>query len=814
MTNGRIGTVLRHVRRLAAARHAESTPDRGLLERFVADHDEAAFEALVRRHGPMVLGVCRRVLRHPEDTEDAFQAAFLVLARRAAAVRKADSLGSWLHGVAYRVAANLRRDLARRRARESVVADPPDSAAAAEVSWLDVRVALDEELARLPERFRAPLVLCYLEGKTCDEAARELGWSVGTLRGRLERGRDLLRSRLTRRGLALSAALLGAALTHDASAALPATLVGAAAKIAAGAVPAPVAALAGGVLRTMFVTKVKAVTLLLFAVMALGTAGVALHQAATAQPAAVESVAKAPVGEPPVAKPEPAAAPLAPAPAADDFGAEVKGLRAQVTLAKAKFALGEAIKVNYVLKNVSKEEQTIWHSGFWPNHLIVVKDADGKEPDLTDFGKQLRKAFSPGGERGKNAPVKVPAGDEDAAYEKYDVTWLYNISKSGRYTVQYIYEEKQGGWEGRLPSNEAAFEFDADEKKDRTTEKDGVRFELLVPNTAWTIPEAKVGAVTPIALGLRITNGTKKAYRFNLHDTLIPEVKGPDGKTIELGVGELATDLRREADCPLVEPGSSVVFMLDAAFYRMPEGRVTLRCNRLSNQWFVLDDAKPGRYQVRVTYRNDADQFTTSGGRMVLKDVWTGDVPTPFVEVTIVKPDPKEADDEGYAASKAVRTGDVEFQAVVQKKRLVAEPGIQRSIDLGVRFTNRGDKPLTFSLFDTIRPTLKTADGKALRVDGGRDDAARRPGPIVVAAGKSETVRWRARLESPDDGKSFRLSWTDGTGMSWYTDDVRSGKYLLSFEYDHSKNDKFWTGKATTNDVEIEVVVPEGAKRE
>src|SRR5262249_42313651 len=246
-------------------------------------------------------------------------------------------------------------------------------------------------------------------------------------------------------------------------------------------------------------------------------------------------------------------------------------------------------------------------------------------------------------------------------------------------------------------------------------------------------------------------------------------------------VGEVPTDLRREADCPLVEPGSSVVLLLDAAFYRMPDGHLCLRGNRGRNQWFVLDGVKPGRYQVRVTYRNDADVFRTSGGLIVLKDVWTGDVPTPFVEVSVVKPEAAGEKEEGYAASKAVRTGDVEFQAVVQNKRLVAEPGIQGSIDLGVRFTNRGDKPLTFSLFDTIRPVLKTADGKALsRVDGGRD-GTRRVEPIVVAPGKSETVRWRARLESPDDGKSFRLSWTDGTGQEWYFDDVRSGKYLLSF---------------------------------
>src|SRR5262249_7152167 len=150
-----------------------------------------------------------------------------------------------------------------------------------------------------------------------------------------------------------------------------------------------------------------------------------------AQPAGVEPREEAPAGEPPVAKPEPE--PVRPAPAADDGGAEVKGLRAQVALAKAKFAVGEPIVGKYVVKNVSKEEQTIWHSGFWANHQIIVKDTAGKEPALTDFGKQLRKAFSPGGERFKNVAVKVPAGGEDAAYEQYDLNWLYDLNRSGRY---------------------------------------------------------------------------------------------------------------------------------------------------------------------------------------------------------------------------------------------------------------------------------------------------------------------------------------------------------------------------------------------
>src|SRR5262249_3232702 len=150
--------------------------------------------------------VCRRTLHNVHDAEDACQASFLVLARRAGSIRKRACLASWLHSVAYRAASRLRRDLARRHARERPCPDEPP-APVHDVSWRDVQAVVDAELARLPERFRAPLLLCYLEGKTRDQAASELGWSLDTLRGRLERGRNLLRARLTRRGLTLSAAL-------------------------------------------------------------------------------------------------------------------------------------------------------------------------------------------------------------------------------------------------------------------------------------------------------------------------------------------------------------------------------------------------------------------------------------------------------------------------------------------------------------------------------------------------------------------------------------------------------------------------------
>lgn len=140
------------------------------------------------------------------------------------------------------------------------------------------------------------------------------------------------------------------------------------------------------------------------------------------------------------------------------YGPNVKGLRAKVSLEKERFTVGEAITTHYDVRNVSPLELTVWHSGFWPNHQVLVNDADGHEPALTPLGAQTRKAFSPGGDRSKNAPLKIAPGESDDAEGRYNLCTLYDLSKPGRYTVQIVYEEKQGGWEGRLPSNVLAFE--------------------------------------------------------------------------------------------------------------------------------------------------------------------------------------------------------------------------------------------------------------------------------------------------------------------------------------------------------------------
>ena len=267
------------MRRQIALRDAGGATDRDLLQRFAHGRDGDAFAALVQRHGPMVLGVCRRVLRREQDAEDAFQATFLVLARKAGSIGQPERLGNWLYGVAGRVARKDRVDAGRRRAHEQRVTDMSPRQPTREAGWEDLREVLDDEVRRLPDNFRAPFVLCYLQDMTREEAAVRLGWSPGAVKGMLERGREVLRSRLARRGVALSLGSLAAALSGDAlSAAVPATLmdftVRAAVAFAARDVAAAgsAAALAEGVLQAMWMTRLK-VWLAAFLVLGLALTG-------------------------------------------------------------------------------------------------------------------------------------------------------------------------------------------------------------------------------------------------------------------------------------------------------------------------------------------------------------------------------------------------------------------------------------------------------------------------------------------------------------------------------------------------------------
>jgi RNA polymerase sigma factor (sigma-70 family) len=275
MPTAPIDTLIQHLRRAVLVQDEARKTDGQLLESFLGSKDEAAFAALVRRHGPMVLSVCRRVVGNHHDAEDAFQVTFLVLARKASAVKPREMVANWLHGVAYRTGLKARALAAKRQAREQQVPQMPEPEAMQHDQWHDLQPLLDQELNGLPKTYRLAIVLCDLEGKSIKEATRQLGCPQGTLAGRLARGRKMLAKRLANRGVVLSAGALAAIIAQKGAAAnVPtalmmntvqaATLIAARQALASGTISTRVAALTEGVLKTMFLSKMKTANVILF----------------------------------------------------------------------------------------------------------------------------------------------------------------------------------------------------------------------------------------------------------------------------------------------------------------------------------------------------------------------------------------------------------------------------------------------------------------------------------------------------------------------------------------------------------------------
>jgi RNA polymerase sigma factor (sigma-70 family) len=295
---GQINRVLQHLQRALLTQNGESLSDGQLVEGFIRRREEAALEILIRRHGPMVLAVCRRILGNHHDAEDAFQATFLVLVRKASSINPREMVGNWLYGVACNTALKARALAARRKSREKQVMHMPEPEGAANRSDNDLAALLDQELKLLPDKYRSVIVLCDLEGKTRKEVASQLGWPEGTVAGRLARARTLLARRLEKHGLALAAAAMPAALAESAAlAAVPtsltqstlqaALLFSAGKAAAAGAISLKVLTLTEGVLKTMLVTKLKIATAIVVAagIIALQT-GILSYRTSAAEPGA------------------------------------------------------------------------------------------------------------------------------------------------------------------------------------------------------------------------------------------------------------------------------------------------------------------------------------------------------------------------------------------------------------------------------------------------------------------------------------------------------------------------------------------------
>jgi RNA polymerase sigma factor (sigma-70 family) len=456
MTTTQAGAVLRHIHRLAA-RQSAAADDRQLLERFTAGRDEAAFAELVRRHGPMVLGVCRRVLRNLHDAEDGFQATFLMLARKAAVIGRRGSVGGWLYQVAYTTALKAKERAAARQRHEQRAAGRAPADPLDEVSGRELLAVLDQELAALPERLRVPLVLSFLEGQTRDEAARALGCSLGTLKRRLEEGRQQLRARLGRRGLALSAALLATGVVAPP---LPAALAAATARAAAEKAAVVSAAVAALVRPVPAARASRAVGAVLVAVglVAVGAGLLAARGPALGGPAAAD--------EPQGAR---AGAKEPPAPVADEkkelaFVGRVVGADGRPAAGADVALLGEAR---------SNPPNTVWLGSKVLAHGRA--DADGKfrltaaRAALADY----REVYVIAGKAGHGpawalaelktpspetlvrlAPEKIVRGrlldlqGQPAVGVRVSVSYLYDPSSKGHVLVNALSKEGFPAWPG------------------------------------------------------------------------------------------------------------------------------------------------------------------------------------------------------------------------------------------------------------------------------------------------------------------------------------------------------------------------------
>jgi RNA polymerase sigma factor (sigma-70 family) len=388
---GGLKTVVRRIRGMAGLPAVHECSDRQLLERFANIGEQAAFAALVERHGPLVLGVCRRVLRNTEDAEDAFQATFMVLAKKAGSDFWQNSISNWLHGVAHRVALKTRTQRLRQRQRDltyqpaEATGDNPTD----QMTWGELRSVLDSELARLPARYRAPLLLCYLEGKTRDEAAAQLGWSAGSVKGRLERGRDLLRRRLARRGLTISAALC-ASLLPETAGAMPAHLAAATLQAATGfatgtavGVSAQTLSLAQGIMQALLLTRIKIAAVLLIGVSVMSVAAVATHQAFSDAPRTTPPVAEANVVQQP-AEPAPPtdAAPETMPPVEDALPTKQRGQVVSVTPRKSALEVRVGVNKNVRLLACKVDEATQFFLNEQPAELGLADIPPGSQVAL------------------------------------------------------------------------------------------------------------------------------------------------------------------------------------------------------------------------------------------------------------------------------------------------------------------------------------------------------------------------------------------------------------------------------------------------
>ena len=826
MANSPLGTVLSRLRTILEPANAEAT-DRELLRRFVAGcdqaafgeeaprvamlgtnasilaSDQAAFGELVRRHGPMVLGVCRRLLGDAHAAEDAFQAVFLVLVRRARAVPWRESLGGWLHGTARRVALRAKARAGRgfdagRAPAPSASPDPSEEAAAREL-----RRVLDQELQGLPAKYRAPLVLCDMEGKTHEQAARELGWPKGSLAKRLNGAREQLRARLVRRGVTLSAGALAVFTANEVTAAPSAALAAAAMLAAEGGASTTATALAQGVIQAMWFTKVKTAAVLLLALAVAGTlAGLGAYRAWGARAAAPA----------PEAKPSPAPAedkmvmPIDKA-VVYNVGFAQAG-EAFLTLSEGAAAVAdrpEDVKANVqlFLSAVEENRKRVLSVPAGPRLALL---AVGPPLDFGDVvaavgltrrgGKlDLEMAYTSGRAEGKefrrNVPwrplVQVPV---DLAPGRYQLTVTWQARKA-----------LPAGDAWNVPPTVSTCEFavtGGDRRESKAVRANGAEFTAFI--TA-RLPAPPRDGARDVEIGLRIANVSDHPVMFNRMDTVALSLTAPDGKAREWRYERLRS---RQVPPVQLDAGKDVTIPFNGRLTWSDDGK-TMRLGGTDDSaghwWF--DGLLPGKYLLTADYENTA---AADSALPVRGPYWRGKVQAEPVAFEIL---------EAPNASKPVRVEGLEFTALAPARVAVPPAGQTADVDLGLRIVNVSDKPIALEVNDVLNPRLVAPNGKEpLKPDVGRDGSPRPRPPVTLAPGDSWTWRPEARLQWTTDRAALQLCGPDGRGVPgfWCFGTLHAGKYGLIVGYSNSvaKQDDVavWVGKAMTEPVDFEIAGP------
>ena len=781
MATSQMSGVIQHLRRAVLLRDGAGLTDGQLLEDYISRRDEAALAALVRRHGPMVWSVCRRVLRNYHDAEDAFQATFLVLVRKAVSIASRELVANWLYGVAHQTALKARATAAKKDGRERQVTEMPEPAVAEQDLWNDLQPLLDEELSRLPDKYRVVIVLCDLEGKTRKEAARQLGCPEGTVAGQLARARALLAKRLTQRGVALSGGALAAVLAQQAaSAGVPnsvvdstikaASLLAAGKAAAAGAISVKVAALTEGVMKAMLFTKLRAALAVVLILGVVATGAITL----TCRTAAGQDDKK-PAAEKPV---EPAAKPEKEKEAFTAWGKEVGGLQAGLGFRageKRAYSHGETATLVVRVRNVGKENVKFQYlKEFYMEKPPNVTGGEGKTirfggVDL--FGRLVHIPVDVNLAPGKEMELHDLKLKLEPASEGGDVTEVSTEALHGKGKFQIQYEQLAAASIDPILTKLATGKLELEVKEAEKQEKEaftvwGKEVGGLQAGLGFRLGEHRVYHHREgVAIVLRVRNVGKEAVEFNHIWAFFPAnppiITGADGKVIQLLPGYRALGLQAPRSAN-VAPGKEVE-LYEWSFDLRPQGE--------SGKKGSLTIHGSGKFSLQCERIVGPTMANPNHPNPAMSKLATGKLE---LEVKTTPPKPeKEQEKEGFTAWGKEVDGLQAGLGFLPGKKRIYHHGETVTLVYRVRNVGKKDVKVEYLKEYLMEKPLNVTDGEGKPVPQEAavylDGVTRLPPAEVTLAPGKEIELYKSKLElKPGNKASPHTLWLSGKVSLWY----------------------------------------------